>query len=147
VNDPRHNKSATVELLDRVWSQGDIAAADSLIAPRYTVFHDPGDPWDGQMLDRSGFRERVRLSRAPFPDQRFEVQQLVAEDRSVAVAWKWSATHVGEIPGFPPSGRTITMSGLTLYSFEDGLITGHWQCADRLGVYSQLRHAARLSHE
>jgi len=143
MNDPGHNKSATLELLDRVWTQGDISASDSLVAPRYTIFHDPGDPWDGQMLDRSGFKERVRLSRAPFPDQRFAVQHLVAEDRSVVVAWNWSGTHRGEIPGFPASGRNITMSGLTLYSFEHGLMTGHWQCADRLGVYSQLQRNSR----
>jgi steroid delta-isomerase-like uncharacterized protein len=144
LSNPDH-KSATLALLDCVWSRGDIEASDLLVAPRYTVFHDPGDPWDGQVLDRSGFEERVRQSRKPFPDQRFEVQHVVGEDQNVAVAWTWRATHLGDIPGFPASGRTITMSGLTLYSFQDSLITGHWQCADRLGVYGQLQQAKRSS--
>ena len=145
MNDPNRYKLATVELLDRVWSQGDIEASEALVASRYTIFHDPGDPWDKQILDLAGFKERVRQSRAPFPDQRFEVCDLVAEDRRVAVAWTWRATHLGDIAGFPASGRVITMSGLTLYSFEEDLICGHWQCADRLGVYGQLQQAKRAS--
>jgi predicted ester cyclase len=31
------------------------------------------------------------------------------------------------------------MSGITVYSFEDGRLTGHWQVTDRLGVLMQLR--------
>ena len=39
-------------------------------------------------------------------------------------------------------GKPITMSGATLYYFDDrGRITGHWQVADRLSIYQQLQHA------
>ncbi|EBW2250074.1 hypothetical protein C9R18_25875, partial [Salmonella enterica subsp. enterica serovar Enteritidis] len=68
----RQQRLAT--FLDRVWSSGDIDAIDEFLADRYTIRHDPGDPWNGQTLDIAGFKERVRLSRAPFPDQRFDVQ-------------------------------------------------------------------------
>lgn len=61
--------------LDRVWSSGEIDACDYFLAGSYTLQHDPGDHWDGQTLDLARFKERVRLSRAPFPDQRFEVQE------------------------------------------------------------------------
>ncbi|EFG2885981.1 ester cyclase [Escherichia coli] len=134
----RQQRLAT--FLDRVWSSGDIDAIDEFLADRYTIRHDPGDPWNGQTLDIAGFKERVRLSRAPFPDQRFDVQHWFENSEGVAVTWLWSATHLGDFPGFPATGKTISMSGATVYGFDaSDRLTGHWQIADRLGVYQQLQ--------
>ncbi len=135
------NKNLLRQFLTEVWSNGDIAACDRYIAAKYTVLHDPGDPWDKCELDLAGYKERVALSRAPFPDQAFTIQELVGEDQKVVVSWLWSATHKGDIPGFPATGKRINMSGITVYSFEEGRLTGHWQVTDRLGVYSQLRQS------
>ena len=125
-------------LLERVWSEGDAEAADALIAPAYTIRHDPGDPWEGQTLDRAGYRDRVVKSRAAFPDQRFTIIDSLASEDKVMVSWTWVATHLGDLPGIAATGRTITMSGATVYHFEDGLACGHWQVTDRLGVYRQI---------
>ncbi|WP_117195441.1 ester cyclase [Rhizobium terrae] len=131
------------EFLDRVWSAGEIDQCDRFLARQYTIRHDPGDPWDGRTLDLDRFKERVRISRAPFPDQKFDVQQWFENDQGIAVTWLWSATHRGDIPGFPASGRTITMSGATVYHFDaDDRLTGHWQVTDRLGIYRQLQSHA-----
>jgi predicted ester cyclase len=125
--------------LREVWNEGRTECAADYLASRYTVYHDPGDPWDGKTLDIEGFKERVTLSRAPFPDQVFEVQELLSQGDAVAVTWLWAATHAGDVPGFPASGRRVTMSGATLYYFEGNRIAGHWQVADRLGLIRQLQ--------
>jgi steroid delta-isomerase-like uncharacterized protein len=110
------------------------------VASSYTIHHDPGDPWAGQTLDVAGFERRLRVSRAPFPDQRFDVQALFENRDAVVATWTWAATHHGELPGFPATGRSITMSGATVYYFDaDDRLTGHWQIADRLGVFQQLQ--------
>ena len=132
-------KTLLAAFLRDVWNDGDVAAAARYIAPRYKVHHDPGDPWDGQELDLAGYQERVRVSRAPFPDQRFDIVRMVAEDDAVALTWHWTGTHLGDLPGFPASGRLIRMSGITLYDVAAGRLAGHWQMIDRLGVYRQLR--------
>ena len=126
-------------LLD-VWSDGKVDLCQNYIAASYKIHHDPGDPWDGQTLDVAAFKERVRQSRKPFPDQRFHVQEVLADGEAVAVTWLWSATHLEDLPGFRASGRAVTMSGATVYYFdEQNKISGHWQIVDRLGVYQQLR--------
>ena len=135
-------KEIVSRFLEEVWSAGDIEAAAKYLAPTYQIHHDPGDPWDRQQLDLRGFQERVRLSRAPFPDQRFEVQELLADGAAVVVTWLWTGTHQGDLPGFPASGKQIRMSGATVYYFEGTRITGHWQITDRLGVFQQLRQPA-----
>jgi len=133
------NIALLTEFLEDVWNAGHEDASDKYLAPTYTIHHDPGDPWDRQELDIPGYKERVRLSRAPFPDQRFAVQDVLADANRVVITWLWGATHRGDIPGFPATGNHITMSGATVYYFENGRLSGHWQITDRLGVFRQLR--------
>lgn len=124
--------------LDAVWSQGDVDAVDRFIADSYTIQNDPGDPWSGQTLDRAGFKDRLVKSRAMAPDQVFHPVEMIEEGDRIAVSWNWEGTHLGDIPGVPATGRKINMTGLTIYSFEGDRLSGHWQLADRLGVYQQL---------
>ncbi len=132
------NKASLAAFIEAVWSNGDVDAADTHLAETYTIHHDPGDPWDGQTLDREGFKNRIRQSRGPFPDQRFTVHEMVAEADKVVASWLWTGTHKGDIPGFPASGKQLSMSGITVYYFDAGKICGHWQMVDRAGVYRQL---------
>ncbi len=137
------HKAILARFFQDVWTEGDVDAIDGYLAPRYTIHHDPGDPWDGQTLDIAGFKERVRQSRAPFPDQCFTIHDLIAEQDKVVATWCWTRTHMEDIPGFPASGKRIAMSGMTVYYFEGDRIAGHWQMTDRLGVYQQLSRYAR----
>jgi steroid delta-isomerase-like uncharacterized protein len=134
-------KEILTQFLRDVWSEGDIEAADKYVAPSYVIHHDPGDPWNGKVLDLAGYKERVILSRAPFPDQHFDIQELFEDGDAVVVTWLWTATHKGDFPGFPASGKQIKMSGATVYYFSGSMVRGHWQITDRLGVFQQLASA------
>lgn len=131
-------KTILTEFLREIWSEGQADAVERYVAESYTIHHDPGDPWDGQTLTRAGFRDRLVASRAAAPDQVFDPVRMIEEDGSIAVAWTWTGTHLGDLPGIPATGRRITMSGATIYDFKGELLTGHWQIADRLSVYRQL---------
>jgi predicted ester cyclase len=131
--------------LQDVWSNGQIERCDTFLAEIYTIQHDPGDPWDGQSLDIAGFKNRVRLSRAPFPDQQFHVLEMLSDESRVMATWNWTATHLGDLPNFPATGSEMSMSGATVYYFDSAdKITGHWQVSDRLGIYQQLQQARRV---
>ena len=125
--------------LDEVWTGGDADAAGKYLAPSYTIYHDPGDPWQGQTLDVNGFKDRLVKSRAVAPDQVFTVREMIEEDDRIAVSWTWQGTHSGNLPGIPATGKRMKMSGLTIYYFDDGRLSGHWQIADRLSIYQQIR--------
>ena len=115
------------ELHDIVWTSGELSAVDRLVAPQYVIHSDPGDPWEGQTLDRATYRERVRYSRTGFPDLTFTIHDLIATEHRVCVRWSAEGTHLGAraIPGTPvllrvcstslsSSGRAaLTFSGVT----------------------------------
>jgi steroid delta-isomerase-like uncharacterized protein len=135
---PAAMKALVAEFMDKVWTGGDYSELDRFLAPVYRIRSDPGDPWDGRSLTRDQFAERASVSRAPFPDQAFTVEEMIAENDCVAISWRWSGTHLGDLPGMPASGRHIKTSGLTFYYFEGGKLCGHRQQTDRLGVFQQL---------
>jgi steroid delta-isomerase-like uncharacterized protein len=132
-------KQILARFLEEVWNQGDADAVDRYLAPRYTIKHDPGDPWHGKTLSVAEFKQRLEVSRAPFPQERFEVVEMIEQDQVIALSWTWRGVHAGDLPGFAASGREIAMSGITLYYFENELLCGHWQVVDRLGVMMQLQ--------
>lgn len=138
VSDKFSRKQYVLELLREVWSEGNLNRIESLIASEYTIHHDPGDPWHGRALTVQEYVDRVVKSRGPFPDQKFDVVDLLEDGEKVAVTWHWSGTHLGEIAGFPPTGRKLVMSGATVYSFSGRRISGHWQISDRLSIFQQL---------
>jgi predicted ester cyclase len=129
-----YQKEAVKKLIDEVWSQGNLEIVDQLIAPHYTIKHDPGDPWEGKTLDIKTFKERVQMSRHVFPDQKFYIEDLVGEGDKVAVSWRFTGTHQGDIPGLTATNKAVNVSGLTIYYFSNRKMIGHWQVVDRLGL-------------
>ncbi|HET9933609.1 MAG TPA: DUF2239 family protein [Polyangiaceae bacterium] len=127
------------DLYERVWSYGDYAAIGKLVAPRYVVHSDPGDPWEGQTLDHDGYRERVRYSRKAFPDLNFTIEDIVTDGEKVSVRWRADGTHDGDLKGLPATGKKLSFHGQTVYEFADGRVSGHFQIVDRLGFIEQLR--------
>lgn len=132
------NKEVVVKLIDEVWSKNNLKIVDQLIAPKYTIKHDPGDPWEGKTLDLATYKKRVKMAYQVFPDQKFYIEDLVSDGDKVAVSWKFIGTQKGSIPGLPVTNKVVNVSGLTIYYFSNGKIVGHWQIVDRLGLFEQL---------
>ena len=132
------NTTRLLAFMERVWNAGEIAAVDEFLGPQYTIHSDPGDPWDGQTLSVSEFKERLLASRAPFPDLTFEIGETVSAADRVALSWTMRGTQLGSMGGRPPSGRSFAVRGMTIYHFADGRIIGHQQVVDRLSVARQL---------
>jgi steroid delta-isomerase-like uncharacterized protein len=132
------NKELLKRLFEEVWNQGKLDVADELIAPEYTIKHDPGDAWEGKTIDHATYKERINMSRQVLPDQQFVIEEMVAEDGKVAVSWRFTGTQTGNLPAMPATNRKVNISGLTIYYFENDKITGHWQVFDKLGLLTQL---------
>lgn len=126
------------QFMELVWNTGDVSLVPTFVAEQYTVHSDPGDPWEGQTLSREEFAARLRISRAPFPDLRFEVTDTLADGDRVAISWTMRGTHLAAMGAVPATGRAIAVQGMTIYTFAAGYLTGHRQVVDRLAVAAQL---------
>lgn len=132
-------KTILQSFMDEIWNAGDFSNLDNFISNAYTIQHDPGDAWDGQTLDKATFIERVMYSCNAFPNLNFDIQQMIEEDNQIVAFWIMSGTHQGDLPNLPATGRPFSISGMTIYEFDnDDKLIGHTQAYDRLGFFMQM---------
>jgi steroid delta-isomerase-like uncharacterized protein len=108
---------------------------DELFAPHY-VLHDPAVP--GEVRGPEGIKQYVGMYRSAYPDTRFTVEDQIAEGDEVATRWTGRGTHRGELMGIPPTGREVTITGITIDSVSGGRIEEEWNNFDQLGLLQQL---------
>lgn len=131
-------KAILSSFIQQLWNQGDFAQIEQLVAPAYTIAEDRGDPWEGQTLDRDTFKQRVLYSRNAFPDLRFDIQDLIAEDEKVVAKWMMSGTHLGDLPQLPATGVPFSIAGMTIYHFANNQLCGHIQVFDQMAFLMQI---------
>jgi predicted ester cyclase len=61
-----------------------------------------------------------------FPDYRWDLQQVLVEDRWIAARLLGSGTHTGHFRGVAATGRLIRTQELVMYRVRDGKIVQCW---------------------
>ena len=75
---------------------------------------------------------------AGFPDYRFDLIHLVAEDDMVAALMPFSGTHSGPVLDLAPTGRAVRVSEMVFFRIADGKIVEAWEEWDEHGMRRQL---------
>ncbi|MGH3165864.1 MAG: ester cyclase, partial [Trebonia sp.] len=52
--------------------------------------------------------------------------------------WTMAGTHDGDFQGIPPTGKTLTWTGITIVRIADGKIVERWANVDVLAILRQL---------
>ena len=128
------NKAVTRRWMDEVWQNANEAAIDDLLADNFVFNY--ASP--GTKPDREGYKQAVKGPRASFPDIEFTTEEMVAEDDKVAIYWKGTATHKGEFFGIAPTGKRVTVQGISIIQIVDGKIVREVGYMDTLGVLQQI---------
>lgn len=96
------------------------------------------DPAPDQGHGPKGFIAFFTKFREAFPDLEVAVDQMVADDENVAIAYTVTGTHRGIFHGVAPTGKKIKARGMQIARFEDGRIAERWGSSDELGIFKQL---------
>jgi steroid delta-isomerase-like uncharacterized protein len=128
------NKEAIRRLFVEV-DRGNIDVVADYYTPDY-VDHTPS-PIRRQAGGRDGIRQVLALFQRAFPDTRHTVEDLIAEGDKVVARVSARATHTGELFGHPPTGKIVTLSGITIYRLADGRIAERW-AEHGVGLLEQL---------
>lgn len=127
------NKEIVRRLGVEPW-EGKLGVIDELVAPDY-VGHDPAQP---EMHGPEGIKQFITGYLAGFPDGRITIDGQLAEGDMVATRWTGRGTHQGELMGIPPTGKQVTVSGITISRVKNGKVVEEWSNWDTLGMLQQL---------
>jgi steroid delta-isomerase-like uncharacterized protein len=78
------------------------------------------------------------MYRAAFPDLQFTVEDIIDQDDRVVIRWSSRGTHQGELMGLAPTGKIVTVTGISIDRFADGKVAESWTNWDVLGLMRQL---------
>ena len=100
------NKALIRRLIDEVWNQKNLSMLEQVVSPGY-ICHEPGSPEPLSGLE--GFNTYT----SAFPDQRFTIEDLVAEGDRVVTRWSVEGTHSRKSCADGLWGRPVACGGPT----------------------------------
>ncbi len=129
------NERVIRRIYDELWNERKLEVAGELIA-------EGGANYDTGLVPMpfgpEEMKSTVRMVTAAFPDNRHEVEEVVAEDDRVVLRCTLTGTHGGPFMGIPPTGRRIEVTEIHIYRLKDGKAVEHRVGRDDLGAMRHL---------
>jgi len=128
------NKQLVQRFIDEVMNTGNTAAIADFCVP-------------GSMF-AGGIEGQIRAMKSAFPDNHFTIDEIIAEGNKVAIKTTIHGTNSGPMVGLPafgrldtpipPTGKTVSTTGMNVYTISDGKIVSFAFELDQIGMLRQL---------
>jgi predicted ester cyclase len=129
----RQRNEDTVRIVfEEILGKGRIAENEHIYHPDFVA--------RGMTRDATRAEDRAASEgwRSMAPDLQMKVLHLVSDCDHVAAHFEGSGTNTGEGNGFPATGRTIRVRGMTIFRLVDGRIIEEWSSFDQYALLKQL---------
>jgi len=117
----RNNKASARSCFEDIRNASDLDVVDRIFSLD-VMFHYPL----GELNGLDAVRQYIGAVRTAFPDIRFTMEDLFAEEDRVACRWTPRGTQTGEFPDKRPSGKQVEVPGNTIFRFSQGRIEEIW---------------------
>jgi steroid delta-isomerase-like uncharacterized protein len=134
MSDLDKNKQLARRLLEEGFNKGNTAVVDELVAET-CVYR---EPTVGEKKGPRGFTEVMTMYRTAYPDARIAIKKQIAEGDTVVTHWTGTGTHRGELMGMSPTGKHVTVEGVSIMRVANGKIVEAFETYDALGMMRQL---------
>lgn len=128
------SNSILQQIFEEAFNQGNLAVVDEALAPDHHAHITIGGAPHGPQ----GLKLMIVLFRTAFPDLLCTVEDEIVEGDKFAVRWSMRGTHRGMFLGNPPTGKQMSVSGLSYGRTLDGKVVEDWTLIDQLGMLQQL---------
>jgi steroid delta-isomerase-like uncharacterized protein len=129
------NKAIARFLTEEVFNKGNLDAVDEIISADFT-HHDPNTREFSS--GPTGYKKFIAGYRNAFPDLQISIQQQIAEGDLVVDRWIGTGTHQSELMGIAPTGKQVSITGMTIHRMAEGKIVETWNNFDSLTMFQQL---------
>ena len=129
------NKAVVRRLYEEVWSRRRVDVIKEIISPSHAL-HDANVT--GSSVGPEAYKRQFLSFIAGFPDLRFSIEDVVAEESKVVVSWNISGTHKGEFLGVAATNKKVSVDGITINHIANGKIMDSYISWDALSLLQQL---------
>lgn len=122
-----------------IWNRRNFAAIDQIYAPGIVTQATAGRVYRGTGQVRSFILSLVAM----FPDLGLTIDDIywmgnARDGFIVSVRWSAVGTHRGNGIYGEPSGKQVTLWGITQWAIEDGMVVKEWAMFNEFGILMQL---------
>ena len=128
------NKAVVNRLYEKVWSQGNMAVIDELVADNFVGHSQPAEIPN----TREGFKIFAGMYLKAFPGMKMTVDDIITEGDKVVARWTAVGKHKGELMGIPATDKDVTVTGISIDRIAGGKIVESWGEFDLAGMLTQL---------
>ena len=107
---------------------------EQFIAP--AMVNHAGPP--GRQRGVENFQATITDSLAAVPDQRWTVDEVLAEEDKVVCHLTWSGSQQGTYQGVAPTGKYFSIQQVQTFRVTEGKFSEHWAIRDDLSLFQQL---------
>lgn len=119
--------------IEEGWNGKNPAAFDDRIAAEF-VSHTP----NGDFRGPDGYRQLYDTYVNAFPDCQFTIDNLIGEGDMVSLSYTFNGTHTGPLQDVPPTGKRVSVPGVSVSRVVDGKSVEENVTWDQLGLLQQL---------
>ena len=69
---------------------------------------------------------------------RFAIDDVIEQRDRVVIRWTAKGTHDGELNGLAPTGRSVTVTGISIQRITGNRVAESWTNWDTLGLMQQI---------
>ncbi|MCK5207633.1 MAG: ester cyclase, partial [Cyclobacteriaceae bacterium] len=84
------------------------------------------------------YKEYVTSTRTSFPDFEATIDELIIKGNKSIGRWTVTGTNTGPYGELPPTGKKITISGVTMGHVVDGKVSEQWMFYNQALSFTQL---------
>ncbi|MGA7860311.1 MAG: ester cyclase [Thermoplasmata archaeon] len=121
------NRTVVRRFIEELWNRGDLSRIDEIVAPNF-VMHDA--PGAGTLTGSAGVRKEFEVERSLYPDEHFQLEEMIAEGDLVACRTTLTGTPPNQGGAHSASARKVTLRGMNFFRLSDGKITDEWWVYD-----------------
>lgn len=129
-----HSIDIATVVFEEAWNRQDFSNVQRLLADEFPL-HVGGH---SRITNGDEFATIVATWHAAFPDFRFDIHSITADEHIVAVRATLHGTHQGPWGDLAATGRSISVEHAFFLRIEDGLVTEVWEILDRSALDTQL---------
>lgn len=127
------NRGLIHRFWDEIWNQGHLEIIDQIVSADFLLSL-PGRDLHGP----AGLREWAETIRGGLPDVRFTILQTLVDGDEVVTRWTATGSHTGSLLGVAPTGKKISLTGISVFRVVNGKIVEDHAFDDTLGLLQQL---------
>jgi|GEM_PF-850163 len=130
INNRKYIARIFYQTIDAIGAgQAEVAAFDQVAADTFQA-HLPGGP----TVDREGFKGVVQAFGVGFPGATHTIEEILADEKVVAIRITWRGKHTGVFQGAPATHKDIEMSEMGMMRIEGGKVVEFWPLFDSMNL-------------